>query len=210
MVQLQNFLKNFQLELCGLVVRIDLQGPLEFVLSLLVVSHSPHDKPPHDPIVGVLRLDHYCFFDFFNGLGGLSIFEECKCPVAIAAMVSIGVVEFGLVADLDGFSVVLVHVVDEGQIVVGVLVVGVDLDADLQVLIRHRVLFLFEVGQTQVVLQLGIFGVQLTGLLEGFDGLVVELHLVESHSKVEETSGGFTLEQIKLVAREVFQLLPVF
>ena len=122
------------------------------MLRGLVIPDRPHDQPPDHPVVRVCRLHHYGFLYFLDGLSCLPVFEEGKGPVTVALVVAFGMVHLGLVAYLDCLGVVLVHVVDESQIVVCVVVPWVYLDADFQVFVGHRVLLLFEVGQPEVVL----------------------------------------------------------
>ena len=91
-------------------------------------------------------------------------------------------VQLGCVADIDRLLVVLVHVVNEGEVVVGVRVLAIELGADLEVLYCKAILLFLEIRQAQIVLKLGVVGLEFAGFLERQARLVIEFHLVERYT----------------------------
>ena len=87
-------------------------------------------------------------------------------------------VHFSKVADIDRLLVILMHIIDESQVIVGVGMPCIDLSANLKVFYCHGILLLLEVSQAQVVLKLCVLCMELTGLLKGLDSLVIVVHLV--------------------------------
>jgi hypothetical protein len=63
----------------------------------------------------------------------------------ITVMISLGVVHLGFVANIYCLRVILVHIVNKSQVIVGEWMLWVDLSADLKMLDGHRVLLFFEV-----------------------------------------------------------------
>ena len=56
-------------------------------------------------------------------------------------------IKLGTIANIDGFLIILMHIVDECQVVESILVHWVQLCAHFQVLYRQSVLLLFEICQ---------------------------------------------------------------
>jgi hypothetical protein len=118
-------------------------------------------------------------------------------------------VQLGAAADGDGLVVVLVHVVDEGEVVVGVPVGRVESDAALEMLDCQGVGLLLEVGQAEVVLHLRILRVELGRFLIGLDSRVVAASLVEGDTEVEEAERALGLALVEMLDGEGLELLPV-
>ena len=71
-------------------------------------------------------------------------------------MVDVWIAVLRLRADMDSFRIKLVHVVDEGEVVVGMQVSGIKLRTKLQMLDSCIIPCHLKVGKTQIVLQLCI------------------------------------------------------
>ena len=190
----------------------------------------PQDQAPYDPVVGVVRVRFNCLLDFRDRLGVLVPLEEGEGPVAVAAMVAgaalrlvkgavdvllspvhivphllghgdLREVDLGLLADRQSHLVLLMHVEDEGEIVVGKFVSLFQDYALLEVLDGNFVIRQLEVGQAEIVAQLCIvclgsvvvLSLQLAAPLKHLQSLVEFLLLVEGDAKVEEPLGAGTL-----------------
>jgi len=164
-----------------------LQGLLKLVLGASVRTHCAQNKSPDDPVVGVAWTVLDSTLYFLDGLSHVALLEKGKCPVAktVDGGYSIWTIEFCCVAYVDGLLVVLVHVVDESQVVVGIGMLAVYLNANLKVLHCHWVALLFEVSQPKVILHLSIVSFKLARALEGKTRLVEELHFVEADAQKE-------------------------
>ena len=93
---------------------------------------------------------------------------------------------FSLPANVQGLLVNHVYVVEEGEIVVRIRVLVVQKDALLQVLHGVLVVSNFEVGQSKVVVQLGVVLKDLLRFFKGSDGIHVVAHFVHRDPMVEE------------------------
>ena len=71
------------------------------------------------------------------------------------------------------------HVENEAQIVVGVVMMSVKIFTKLEMLHSCIVPCNLKVRESQIVLELSVIRFQLTGLLESFQGLRIESLLVE-------------------------------
>ncbi len=179
------------------------------MLGTPVVPHCPHNESPYDPVVRIFGVLLYPLLDLLDRLGHLSLLEQCERPVSVTIMV-LGVPHLGRSAHIDGLLVELVHVVYESKVVVGVWVQSVQVGALLQVVHGLVVLLVLEVGQTQVVLQLGVVGIDLLGLGEGADGSIELALLVETDALVEETLERLAGRDLQVLEGEVVERLPVF
>lgn len=163
-----------------------------------VATNGAQDEAPDNPVISVERVMRYCLLDLLDGLGHLALFEQGESPVSQAVLRchAIRAMQLGRVANVYGLLVVLVHVVNKGQVVVGVRVLSIQLRADLEVLHGQTILLLLEVGQSQVVLQLPVVRFDLAGFLEGKACLVVEFHLVECDAEEEEGTARLAFELV--------------
>lgn len=114
----------------------------------------------------------------------------------------------GPLARLNSLRVQLEHVVDERKVAPSVGMLRVDVAARDQVSFGLVVIVPLEMSQGQVVVGLSVRIVELDGLLESCDGLVVVLHLVEGYAEVEETLRRLASRDIQLVDGCVLQILP--
>ena len=166
-----------------------------------VVPDSPQYKTPNYPVISVFWACFYSFHYLFYSLGHLTLFEESECPMSVAIVSALRIVHLGLVAYIYCLGVVLMHVVDECQIVISIWMFWVDLCADFEMLNSHSVLLLFKICKTEVVLELIVIGFKFACFLEGCNGVVVKFHFVEGYSKEKESSITLSISRIKLFYR---------
>ena len=157
----QNFVKKDhlldELELLSscLALWVVLQSPLEFVFCLFKLTCRPEDEAPQDPIFNSKGLLVASFPDLANCFDYVSFLELGVGPVPMR-IVPVPVVLFGLATHSDCIAVELVHVVDEGQIVVGKRVFGVELNTLFQTDYCLVILLKLEICQGEVVHHLSI------------------------------------------------------
>lgn len=208
-IQVHDRRQNLQLEQRGLVVGLQLDGALELVLGRLVVSDSAHDESPYKPVVGLIRFGKNRLLDLLNCLAHLTLLVEGKGPVAEAEMVAVWIVLARHRAGVYRLRVELMHVVDECEVVVCREVVRIEVGAELEMLDCGVVSCNLEVCEAEVVLELSVVGLELAGLLEGFEGLCVVVHLVESHTQIEEPFRRLAIHPLQLLNRRDFELVPL-
>ena len=122
----------------------------------LIIANSSANEPPHDPVIGLLRIVEDSLLDFLNCLAHLAHFVKREGPVTEAEVVAVGVVRVGLGTHVDGFGVKLVHVVNESQIIEGKDVFIIEIAAKLEMLHGLVVASELEVCQAQIILNLSI------------------------------------------------------
>lgn len=76
----------------------------------IVLSGSPENMSPNDPVVGAFGLLDDTFADLFDCIGHFSLLEFGEGPVAVC-VVAMPVCLLGLFANADRFTVELVDVV---------------------------------------------------------------------------------------------------
>ena len=99
-----------------------------------IVADSPENKPPDYPVISIRWVIHDGFLYLFDSFSHLSLFKKRESPMAVAVMRAIWVVKFCLVTHIYGLRVILMHVVDKGQVIVGERMLRVQMGADFQVL----------------------------------------------------------------------------
>ena len=88
------------------------------MLGTEVVTDCSHDESPHYPVVSILRVFLYSFFDFLNSLSHFTFFEKCEGPMSMTVMI-LWVAHLRTATHVYCLLVELVHVVHKGQVVVG-------------------------------------------------------------------------------------------
>ena len=130
-VEKDHLLHELELLPSCLALWVVLQSPLKFVFGLFKLTCCPEDEAPEDPIFNSKGLLGASFSDLANRFDYVSFLELGVGPVPMR-IVPMPIVLFGLAAYSDCIAVQLVHVVDEGQIVVGERVFGVELNTLFQ------------------------------------------------------------------------------
>jgi uncharacterized membrane protein YfhO len=105
---------------------------------------------PDDPVVRAFRLFNDAFADLFDCVGHLALFKFSECPVAVSVVPAV-VGLFGLLADYYRLRIELIYIVQEGQVVVGVWMFGVDTDAVFQMVHSPRLVLELEIRECKVV-----------------------------------------------------------
>lgn len=156
-----------------------------------------------------MRLQLNCLLDLRNSLVHTVFLEESEGPVSVARVVhelacllklslnkigavrciqtrrnvvNIGHSQLGLLTNINGVLPFLVHVEDESEVVVSVLMLAVVRSAQVEVAHRHVIVLVFEVCQTQIVVHLRVGGLQLITSLERLDTVLEQAHLEERNA----------------------------
>ena len=124
-------------------------------------------------------------------------------------MVNVGIAVLCLWTDMDCFRIELVHVVDEGEVVIGMQVSGIKLRTKLQMLDSCIIPCHLKVGKTQIVLQLCIVWLDLTWSLKSFQGLRIVPHLVKSYSKIEIPFIRLCIRRLQIIECQFFKFFPL-
>jgi uncharacterized membrane protein YfhO len=150
LIKMDQALNHRQLLLGGLVVGVNFQSSEELVFCAIVLASSSEDMSPDDPVVRAFRLFNDAFADLFDCVGHLALFEFSECPVAVSVVPAV-VGLFGLLADYYRLRIELIYIVQEGQVVVGVWMFGVDTDAVFQMVHSPRLVLELEIRECKVV-----------------------------------------------------------
>jgi len=181
------------------------------MLSGIIAANCSEDESPDDPIIGVLWIEKDSFFDLLYRFGHFSFLKEGPCPMPVACVISPFWLEsFCCFTNSDCFLIVLMHIVNESQVVIGIVMCLINLCAYFKMFNCHWIMFLLKVSEAKIVLQLGIIRINLTALLKSSHSLVIVSHLIQSNSQVKESFGRLTLKKIKLINWSNFKLFPIF
>jgi hypothetical protein len=107
--------------------------------------------------------------------------EPLSLPINFIKSILIDfVILFSLYTHINRFLIILVHVVDKGQIIVSVKIKRINLNAEFEMLNCLGVLLKLKVGNTQCVMQLpaALYFYNFLTPLECFNRLLVMLHLI--------------------------------
>ena len=155
------------------------------MLGALVFAGRAQDEPPNDPALAIGRLFLDALPNLLDRLDHVALLELGEGPMHVGIVA--GAVEFlGLAADIQRFLINHVDVEQEGEVVIGIRMLIVQQDAPLQVLDRVLVVTDFEVGEAEVVVQLGIVVLDPLRLLERSDRQHVLVLLVHGDAVIEE------------------------
>jgi hypothetical protein len=123
-----------------------------------------------------------------------------------------------LIAYVNRIVVIAVHVIYKRQIIVSVPMRRIRFNASFQMLNSQRILLIFEVCKAQIILNLWILlylisilfqYLQLVASLERLNRLLVVLHFVKSHAKIEVSFGALRFGFVKLFYGGHLKLLPL-
>ena len=138
------------------------------MLGALVLARGAQDEPPNDPALGIGRLLLHALPNLLDRLDHVALLELGESPVHVGVVA--GAVELlGLSADIERLLVNHVDIEQEGQVVISVWMLIIQQNAPLQMLNRVLVITDFEVGEAEVVMQLGVVVLDPLRLFEGSD-----------------------------------------
>jgi len=115
------------------------------MLGKLKLTRCPQNKAPNYPIISIMLVLCHALPDFAHCLDQVALLKLSKSPVSMR-VVPMSVEFLGLSANLNRVAIQLVHVVKEGQIVVCVRVVRLQLHNSFEVLHCLGVHFSLEIG----------------------------------------------------------------
>ena len=153
--------------------------------STAIFAGRAQDEAPHDPALATPRLLLHTLPDFLDCFDDIALFEFSEGPVHVS-IVTLPVEFFGLAADIQCLRVDHVDIEQESQVVVCIRVLVVQDDALFEVLHGVLVVTYLEVGEAEVVVQLGIVLVDALRLFKGCNREHITALFVHGDTVVEE------------------------
>ena len=208
LVEVHEVFDEVELHLGRLIFAIQFQSLLKLVLGALVFAGRAQDEPPNDPALAIGRLFLDALPNLLDRLDHVALLELGEGPMHVGVVA--GAVEFlGLAADVQRFLINHVDVEQEGEVVIGIRMFIIQQDAPLQVLDRVLVVTDFEVGEAEVVVQLGIVVLDPLRLLERSDRQHVLVLLVHGDAVIEEGLPRARMILLKVTLAFDGQAVPV-
>ena len=121
----------------------------------LIFACGAQNMAPDYPLVCHFRILLDPFSNFFYRLDHVSLFEFRPGPMQMG-VVPVAVLLFCLLANINGLTVELVHVVQECDVVVSIGVKGVLSDTVLESFCSSCVSLKLKINQAKVVIKLGV------------------------------------------------------
>jgi hypothetical protein len=157
-----------------------------------VIPMLSHYEPPYYPVIGVpppSRRLLYPLLNLLHCLRHLPLLKQCERPVTVARCVRVlrCAVHLRLPAHIYSLRVKLMQVEQKCQVAVSVgVALRVQPDALPPVVDCLVIELEFEVGETQVVVELGVVVAEGFSLKEGFNGVFKVGEFVKGDAIVEE------------------------
>lgn len=121
----------------------------------LILACSAQNMTPNYPLVGHFRILLNSLSNLFNSFHHVSLFEFSPSPMQMC-VVPIAVLFFGLLTNIYGLAIELVHVVQKCDVVVSIGMKWVLPDAVFELFCSSSVSLKLKINQAKVVIKLGV------------------------------------------------------
>jgi len=128
------------------------------MFGAFIFTCRPQDQPPHYPVICVLWLLLYSLANFLDSFDHIPLLELCKSPVHVR-VVAVTIEFLCLTTYVQSLFVYHMHIKQEGQIIIRERMCVIDQDASFEMLHSLGVVTDLEIGETKIVMQLGIVGI---------------------------------------------------